>query len=141
VALLDRWGADGIVIEKNQGGDMCRHVLSSVRMGLNIIEVHSTRGKHLRAEPISALYTLGKIRHVGTYSKLEAQMCQFTAQGYEGNGSPDRVDALVHGMTELFPALTVRPNNNRPSIAVMDYEVVGSYETTYQGRQTHAIMD
>ena len=73
IAMYDRYDADGIVIEKNQGGDMCRHVLNSVRPGINIIEVHATRGKHVRAEPISALYALGRIHHVGTFPQLESR--------------------------------------------------------------------
>ena len=106
IAAYDRWEADGIVIEVNQGGDMVRHTLNSVRQGLPIIEVRATRGKHVRAEPISALYSLGRVSHVGTFDELESQMCQMTADGYQGDGSPDRVDALVWAMTELFPTMT-----------------------------------
>ena len=106
VAMLDRYEADAIVIERNQGGDMCRHTLESVRPNLSVVEVHATRGKHVRAEPISALYSLDRISHVGTFTRLEDQMCQMTAAGFEGDGSPDRVDALVWGLTELFPAVT-----------------------------------
>ena len=73
---------------------------------MRIIEVHATRGKHVRAEPISALYSIGRISHVGTFNKLEDQMCQMTVAGFEGQGSPDRVDAMVWAFTELFPALT-----------------------------------
>jgi hypothetical protein len=106
IAAFDRWEADAIVIEVNQGGDMVRHTLESVRPGLPIVEVRATRGKHVRAEPISALYSLGRISHVGTFPQLEDQMCQMTAGGYEGDGSPDRVDALVWALTELFPSMT-----------------------------------
>jgi len=106
-ALLayDKWDADAIVIERNQGGDMCRHTLRTVRAAVPIIEVTASRGKHVRAEPIAALYALGRISHVGTYPELEMQMCQMTAAGYEGDGSPDRVDALVWGLTQLFPGM------------------------------------
>lgn len=103
LAAYDRYEADAIVIERNQGGDMCREVLSAARPGVRIIEVTATRGKHVRAEPISALYHLGRVSHVGTFEELETQMCQMTAAGYEGSGSPDRCDALVWLMTELFP--------------------------------------
>jgi phage terminase large subunit-like protein len=75
VAMYDKWDADAIVIEKNQGGDMCRHTIETVRRGIRIIEVHATRGKHVRAEPISALYTLGRISHIGTFEDLENQLC------------------------------------------------------------------
>lgn len=109
IATYDRFDADAIVIEINQGGDMCRETLKSVRRDIRIVEVRATRGKHVRAEPISALYALGRVSHVGTFPKLEDQMCRMTAGGYEGDGSPDRVDALVWAMTELFPRMT-RPD-------------------------------
>lgn len=123
IAMYDMYGADAIVIEKNQGGDMCRHTLESVRPGINVIEVHATRGKHVRAEPISAIYVLGRVHHVGHHSSLEAQMCQMTAAGYEGDGSPDRVDALVWAFTALFPNL-IRPVHTelrRQQVADSDY--------------------
>jgi PBSX family phage terminase large subunit len=109
VAALDEYGADAIVIERNQGGDMCRTTLQSIRPHVRIIEVTATRGKHVRAEPIAALYSLDRVSHVGTFEKLESQMCQMTAGGFEGEGSPDRVDALVWGFTELFPAVVRGP--------------------------------
>lgn len=109
VALFDKHEADAVVIEINQGGDMAESVLRSIRHDLPIIKVRATRGKHVRAEPISALYTLGRMKHVGAFPELEAQMCQMTAAGYEGEGSPDRVDALVWGMTELFHSIS-RPD-------------------------------
>ena len=143
IALYDRYDADGIVVEKNQGGDMCRHVLDSVRPGLNVIEVHATRGKHVRAEPISALYALGRIHHVGTFPQLESEMCQMTAAGYEGTGSPDRVDAMVWGLTELFPKLVAKAGEvyRQQAVAEMDYNVM-NYETNdYRGQQAVAIGD
>lgn len=106
VTLFDKWQADSIIIERNQGGDMCREVLRSVRPGLPITEVHATRGKHVRAEPISALYHSGKVSHVGTFQALEDQMCLMTAAGYDGEGSPDRCDAMVWAFTDLFAKLT-----------------------------------
>ena len=106
VAAMDRYSADCIVIETNKGGEMCKHTLHTVRPFCRVVEVVATRGKHVRAEPIAALYALGRVSHVGTFPDLEAQMCQMTAAGFEGEGSPDRVDALVWGMTELFPAVT-----------------------------------
>jgi hypothetical protein len=108
IALYDRWDADCIVVEINQGGDMVKNTLLSVRPGLPVREVRATRGKHVRAEPIAALYSLGRVSHVGTFPELEDQMCLMTAAGYEGEGSPDRCDALVWAMTELFPQMTVQ---------------------------------
>lgn len=105
VAAFDRYEADAIVIEVNQGGEMCKATLQSVRKTLPVIEVRASRGKHVRAEPISALYSVGRVSHVGTFPELEDQMCRMTAKGFEGEGSPDRCDALVWAMTELFPQL------------------------------------
>jgi phage terminase large subunit-like protein len=119
--MFDKWEADAIVIEVNQGGDMVRHTLNSVRKGLPIIEVRATRGKHVRAEPISALYTLGRISHVGTFPELEDQLCQFTAHGYEGDDSPDRAEAMIWCFTELFPELT-RAKISAPTQKVIQQE-------------------
>jgi hypothetical protein len=106
VAAFDKWEADAVVIERNQGGDMCRETLRTSRPALPVVDVVATRGKHVRAEPIASLYSFGRVSHVGTFARLEDQMCQMTAGGYEGEGSPDRCDALVWGLTELFPQMT-----------------------------------
>ena len=108
VAAYDLHEADAIVAEVNQGGDMVADTIRSIRPGLRVIQVRATRGKHVRAEPIAALYSLGKISHVGAFPKLEAQLCLFTASGYDGQDSPDRADALIHGFTELFPKMVRR---------------------------------
>lgn len=106
IAAYDLHEADAIVAEVNQGGEMVKHTIHSIRPQIRVIEVRATRGKHVRAEPISALYSLDRISHVGAFPQLEAQMCLMTAAGYEGEGSPDRVDALVWGFAELFPKMT-----------------------------------
>jgi len=110
LAAYDLYGADAIVAEVNFGGDMVANTIRAMRPNVRIITVRAARGqsKHVRAEPISALYSLGKISHVGAFPKLEAQMCLVTAAGYEGQGSPDRVDALVWAFTELFPGMVRR---------------------------------
>tara|TARA_Y100000592_G_scaffold25302_1_gene39845 strand:- start:3541 stop:4554 length:1014 start_codon:yes stop_codon:yes gene_type:complete len=109
VATYDKYEADAIVVERNQGGDMVRHTIKTVRPQIKIVEVTATRGKHVRAEPISALYATNQVSHVGSYPELEAQMCRMTSAGYEGDGSPDRCDALVWLLTELFPSIIKRP--------------------------------
>lgn len=121
VAAFDRYDADAVVIEVNQGGEMCRSTLLSVRPDLPVIMVRATRGKHVRAEPIAALYSLGKVSHVGRFDQMEDQMCLMTAGGYEGTGSPDRTDALVWALTELFPSLIVKAHDGRPVFAKSDY--------------------
>lgn len=124
IAVYDMLSADAIVAETNYGGDMVAATIRAVRPQVKVIEVNATRGKHIRAEPIAALYSLGKISHVGAFPELEGQMCLFTAAGYEGKGSPDRADALVWGMTELFPKLTPKAgmlNKPLPSTANSTY--------------------
>jgi phage terminase large subunit-like protein len=103
VSLSRSYGADGIVVEVNQGGDMVAQTIRTVDPNVNIIEVRASRGKHVRAEPIAALYEQGRISHVGSFPELETQMTQFTTEGYQGEGSPDRADALVWAFSELFP--------------------------------------
>ena len=110
LALADEYDADCIVAEKNNGGEMVAAVIRSQQKthGPRVKLVSATRAKHVRAEPIAALYERNKVRHVGDFPNLEDQMCNFTidfdrkAQGY----SPDRVDALVWAMTELFNVMT-----------------------------------
>lgn len=128
IAAFDESEADEIVIEVNQGGDLVRHTLQSIRANLPIHEVRATRGKHVRAEPISALYQLNKISHVGTFNELEDQMCKMTAGGYEGEGSPDRVDALVWAFTRLFPSLTKKEEKK------IDYTIPTTKRFGHSGR-------
>jgi len=103
ITKAHKYLADGIVVEVNQGGDMVAHTIRTIAPNINVIEVRAAKGKHVRAEPIAALYEQGRIRHVGQFPELEAQMCQMTNEGYQGDGSPDRVDALVWAFSELFP--------------------------------------
>ena len=110
VGLYRKYSADHVIAEKNQGGEMVEHVLRSVDRSLPIKLVHASRGKHVRAEPISALYEQGRVHHVGRHDKLEDQMCTFSIDNVRdrNTGSPDRVDALVWGLTELFGKITGR---------------------------------
>ncbi len=117
VAMYDKWESDGIVIERNQGGDLVRQTLKTVRNTLPIVEVVATRGKHVRAAPVASLYALGKVSHVGPFNDLEDQLCRMTAAGYEGDGSPDRCDALVWAMTKLFPEIS-RGADSKPKRSV-----------------------
>lgn len=112
VAMYDSWQADVIVVEVNQGGDMVAQTIRSIRSDVRIKEVRATRGKHVRAEPIASMYEQGRIHHVNSFPDLEQQMTMMTSSGYEGAGSPDRVDALVWAMTDLLPAMISRPQVN-----------------------------
>lgn len=102
VEMYHRYGADRIVGERNYGGDMVRFTVSTADKQAAFKEVVASRGKAVRAEPISALYEQVKVHHVGDLPDLEDQMCNFTASGYVGEGSPDRADALVWALTDLM---------------------------------------
>lgn len=102
VDLYHHHQADRIVGERNYGGDMVRFTITTADKDAAFKEVVASRGKAVRAEPISALYEQGKVHHVGHFPDLEDQMCNFTASGYVGDGSPDRADALVWAITELM---------------------------------------
>lgn len=102
VELYHRWGADRIVGERNFGGDMVRFTIATADRRVPFKEVTASRGKAVRAEPVSALYEQGKVSHVGAHPDLEDQMCNFTPSGYVGEASPDRADALVWALTELM---------------------------------------
>lgn len=104
-SAYERHNADRVVGEVNYGGDMVRAVVQAVNPNIPYSEVRATRGKVVRAEPISYLYEKGKIFHIGHFPELEEQLCSMTTSGYLGGESPDRADALVWGFTELFPAM------------------------------------
>lgn len=102
VGAMDKYQADRLVAEVNQGGDMVKQVLDQFDPTLPYRAVHATRSKVSRAEPVAALYEQGRVRHLPGLEALEDQMCQMTLGGFEGSGSPDRVDALVWALTELM---------------------------------------
>lgn len=102
-SAFDRWNCDCVVAEKNQGGDMVESVLRSMGVKYRVKLVSATRGKYVRAEPIYSLYEQHKIYHVGHFPLLESQMITFDP---DKGKSPDRVDALVWGMTELMLGTT-----------------------------------
>jgi phage terminase large subunit-like protein len=117
VACFDRYQGDCIVGEVNNGGDMVESTVKVVRPTVPFRAVHASRGKWTRAEPIAALYEQGRISHVGTFASLEDEMVNFGPNGMVGEASPDRVDALVWALTELFPAMirkVVKPKSHIP---------------------------
>jgi phage terminase large subunit-like protein len=103
-----RHGASRLVAEVNQGGDLVEVVMRQVDPLINYVAVRATRGKTARAEPVAALYEQGRVAHRGVLAELEDEMCLMTRRGFEGQGSPDRVDALVWALTDglLRPAAT-----------------------------------
>jgi phage terminase large subunit-like protein len=116
IEAMQRHGADRLVAEVNQGGDLVQAVIRQVDPLVSFKAVRASRGKTARAEPVAALYEQGRVHHRRGLARLEDQMCRMTARGYEGRGSPDRVDALVWALTALMvdPAQAVqRPQVRR----------------------------
>jgi len=115
VKLAERWGADRVIAEKNYGGEMVNFVLKTAKPTLPVKMVTSSRGKALRAEPVAALYEANKklVKHVGYFGELEEQMTAMMPQpnGFQGDGSPDRLDALVFAVTELMLGSTYDLSN------------------------------
>ncbi|HCI49123.1 MAG: hypothetical protein A2621_02115 [Alphaproteobacteria bacterium RIFCSPHIGHO2_01_FULL_41_14] len=103
----EEYGADRVVAEVNQGGDLVEATLRMVDPRLSYKGVRATRGKLVRAEPIAALYEKKRVFHRQCFQKLEDQMCRFT--GVREESSPDRLDALVWALTELALSAPGRP--------------------------------
>ncbi len=97
-----RHDADRIVAEVNQGGDLVETLLRQHDALMPYRGVRASRSKGARAEPVAALYEQGRVAHLRHLGTLEDQMCQMTAQGYRGDGSPDRMDALVWALWDLL---------------------------------------
>jgi phage terminase large subunit-like protein len=108
VALYRAHDADRVIAEVNNGGDLVEANVRNVEATIPFTQVRATRGKAVRAEPVSALYEQKRVRHVGVLAKLEDQMCEWDP-GMPGK-SPDRVDALVWGLTELADSMNCSVN-------------------------------
>jgi phage terminase large subunit-like protein len=146
LTLYHNYKADRIVAEANQGGEMVAETIHAQNPHAPVELVKASRGKYVRAEPIAALYARGRVRHVGELEALEDQMCTFTAdfdrkaEGY----SPDRLDALVWAMTDLFPGL-IADRARRvvgQAVAQGDYDIFNVDEAARRANmQARAEMD
>ena len=101
--------ADRIIAEANQGGDMVSIVIRTVDPTVPVTLVHASRGKRTRAEPVAALYEQGRVTHCAPMPDLEDQLCSYT--GDPGESSPDRMDALVWGLSGLMLGETASGND------------------------------
>jgi predicted phage terminase large subunit-like protein len=122
VSAWQRHDADRIVGEINYGGAMVGYVVSTAAKELGVRPSYRTvtasRGKVARAEPFSALYEQGKVRHSGTYYELEDEMTAFSTYGYLGDKSPNRADAWFWVLADLFPGLVkAASSESKPKIA------------------------
>lgn len=111
---FERHAADRIVAEVNFGGAMVGAVIRGARAKTPFRPVTASRGKVVRAEPISLLFETGKIRMAGIFRELEDELCGFTTHGYMGENSPNRADAMIWGMTDLFPELVKQEQKPAP---------------------------
>ncbi|MDF1854898.1 terminase family protein [Pseudooceanicola sp.] len=117
VDAMRRHGAERLVAEVNQGGDLVESVIRQIDPMAPIRKVHASRGKAARAEPVAALYEQGRVHHVRGLGALEDQLCAMSVGGYQGKGSPDRLDALVWALHELM----IVPGGNwmRPQVRAL----------------------
>lgn len=104
IAARDYSGARTIVVEKNQGGDMVRAVIHAIDPNADVEKITASVSKWQRAEPVAAVYS--RVHHVATFPMLEAQMTTWTE---DDEVSPDRLDALVHGVRHLLPDIVRAP--------------------------------
>jgi phage terminase large subunit-like protein len=102
VTAFHAFRADCIVAESNFGGEMVRATIQAADSNVPVRLVTASRGKAVRAEPISVRYAQRQVHHAGRFAKLEDQLCAFTAAGYGGSGSPDHADAAIWALTYLF---------------------------------------
>lgn len=96
-----RYEADHIIAEVNNGGALVEHTVRTVSADVAYRAVRASRGKHARAEPVAALYEQGRVHHVGAFAELEDQQCTWIP-GDPKAKSPDRLDALVWGLSDLM---------------------------------------
>jgi PBSX family phage terminase large subunit len=117
VMAYNKWKADRVIGEVNNGGDLIETLLRTVSKNIPYTGVHATRDKLTRAEPVSALYEQGKGHHVGIFPELEFEMTNWAAK--QGDKSPNRIDALVWAAAELLPEM-----NKKKSIGIRAFSVV-----------------
>ena len=142
-----RHGADQVVAEVNQGGDLVESTLRMIDPNVPFTAVHASRGKFVRAEPVAALYERNKVHHVGFFPQLEDQLTQFTPDLDRGkSGSPDRADSMIWAMHDLivarepYAALIDLYESEARAVALRSdngarHEPCGSKISTQNGRQ------
>lgn len=127
---FERHAADRIVAETNFGGEMVGFVVKAAKPGVPFKKLTASRGKVVRAEPIASLTEQGKIRFAGSFPRLEEELCAFTTHGYIGSDSPNRADAFVWAMSELFPGIAKAKEKKpepRQSLATPQYGSMAGY--------------
>ena len=110
IAAYAKHLADKIIAEKNNGGEMVSQVIAQVDKDVPVALTWASRGKETRAQPIAAMYEQHRVHHVGTFPKLEDELCLWVP----GDKSPNRLDALVWALNELKGAVKAAQKNNHP---------------------------
>lgn len=115
-SAYERHDADRVIGETNFGGAMVEFVIKTANPLISYKSVTASRSKMVRAEPVSALHEIGKVKLVGDFPELEDELLSSTTTGYTGAKSPNRLDAFVFAIIELFPAVVTitKPRKNRP---------------------------
>ena len=126
-SAFDRHQADLIVAEMNYGGEMVKFVVRAAKPKVPFKKVTATRGKVVRAEPISSLTEQGKIRFAGDFPELEDELYSFTTMGYIGEKSPNRADAFIWAMSELFPGMVRKEKQKKERRPRQVYSGGGSW--------------
>ena len=129
----ERHGANSVVAEVNYGGAMVAHVIRTARPGTPFQKLTASRGKVVRADPVSALCETGKVRIVGRMTALEDELCAFTTHGYVGDRSPNRADAMIWAVSALMPKLCIVKAEAREEVAPRREPVLMSRRGGYQG--------
>jgi len=124
-SAFDRHQADLIVAEMNYGGEMVKFVVRAAKPKVPFKKVTATRGKVVRAEPISSLTEQGKIRFAGDFTELEDELYSFTTMGYIGEKSPNRADAFIWAMSELFPGMVRKEKQKKERRPVLNHYTGG----------------
>jgi predicted phage terminase large subunit-like protein len=128
---FERHQADRIVAEVNFGGAMVRSVIHSARPRTPFRAVTASRGKTVRAEPVSALMETGKVRLAGNFRLLEDELYGFTTHGFMGEHSPNRADAMMWGISDLFPELC-KPQEDKPQVIMPQVRRTGDNTWMYR---------
>jgi len=126
-SAFERHQADLIVAEKNYGGEMVKFVVRAAKPKVPFKSVTATRGKVVRAEPISSLTEQGKIRFAGDFNDLEDELYSFTTMGFIGEKSPNRADAFIWAMSELFPGMVKEEKQKKERRPRQHYSGGGSW--------------
>ena len=102
IKLYHQFSADRVIAEVNNGGDMIEHTIKTIDPTIPTTSLRASRGKYTRAEPIAAHFETNTAHIVGVMPELEDELCNWTP----GETSPDRLDAMVWGLTELMQGNT-----------------------------------